>query len=326
MGRMERAVTTEPTARTYVASFGQLAFVTAGYWLVGLLPEENHSKKGDAWARIGAYRWAAWHFRKYLKYSDDSFGHASLGWCYLNLGVLESAVQHYRLAYARSKRADIACSLAQVESYAGNDTNARALLAELSARRDELSPQFIPVFDEFERTIRTKPESRATAANEVSLDPQAGSHEQPLSTSARVVRALRTAYFVFVIASVAIFVALLLWRPSTPAQLIEVLMVSLINGVIFGGGLLLVHAPVIGLLRQSSRRQLSRAGIGILGAALALGPLAIYLVILAAALTRDEIDFWEVIVRFRRPVDLLGFVPFFVGGAVFALESTKSDL
>ena len=123
----------EPTVLTYLGSFAQLAFLTLVYWSVGSVPEENHSKKGDAWARIGDYRRAAWHFRKYLKYSDDSFGRASLAWRYASLGMLESAVQHYRLAYARNKRPDVACSLALAELAAGNVATARTLVAEMSS-------------------------------------------------------------------------------------------------------------------------------------------------------------------------------------------------
>ena len=86
---MDKRVDQSPTVLQYVATFVEVMFVTACYWLVGVLPEDNHSKKGNAWARIHAYRWAAWHFRKYLKHSDDSFGRASLAWCYARLGMLE---------------------------------------------------------------------------------------------------------------------------------------------------------------------------------------------------------------------------------------------
>src|SRR5687767_15156846 len=38
----------EPTLLTYLGSFAELTFLTLVYWLVGSLPEENHSKKGNA--------------------------------------------------------------------------------------------------------------------------------------------------------------------------------------------------------------------------------------------------------------------------------------
>jgi hypothetical protein len=129
-----------PSAFTFASSLAKIAFVTAGYYLVGMLPEQNHWLKGDAWARIGAYRWAAWHFRKYLKYSDDSAGRMALGWCYLNLRMPESAVEHLRLAYHKDKRPEYGCYLAQGELDVGNLTAARSVLAEISARRQGLGP------------------------------------------------------------------------------------------------------------------------------------------------------------------------------------------
>ena len=58
------------SALTHILVLGRVLYTTCGNWLVGLTPEENHWAKGYAWTRIGAYRWAAWHFRKYLTYSD----------------------------------------------------------------------------------------------------------------------------------------------------------------------------------------------------------------------------------------------------------------
>ena len=129
----------EPTLLTYLSALTRIAFTTACYWLVGLTPEDNHGMKGHSWARIGAYRWAAWHFRKYLKYSQDSWARASLAWCYGQLGLTESAVEHYRLAYARNKNPEIAVFLALAEANFGNIEGARRLQEEAMARSNELS-------------------------------------------------------------------------------------------------------------------------------------------------------------------------------------------
>jgi tetratricopeptide (TPR) repeat protein len=104
-----------PTILTYAGVLLRVTYTTLAYWFVGLMPEENHCRKALAWMRIDAYRFAAWHWRKYLKYSEDSRARASLGWCYANLGMIESAVEHYRLAYARNKDPEIGLYLAQVE-------------------------------------------------------------------------------------------------------------------------------------------------------------------------------------------------------------------
>lgn len=54
------------TALTWLRALARVAYTTLGNYLVGLMPEENHWRKGEAWSRVGAYRWAAWHFRKFL--------------------------------------------------------------------------------------------------------------------------------------------------------------------------------------------------------------------------------------------------------------------
>ena len=148
------AMDDRPTASAYASSLVRIAFVTVGYYLVGMLPERNHWQKGHAWARIGAYEWAAWHFRKYLKYSDDGAGRWALGWCYANLGMPRSAVEHLRLAYDRNKRPECACHLAEVELDLGNQTEARSVLAEIVARKHELSPELAPYLSHLESRAR----------------------------------------------------------------------------------------------------------------------------------------------------------------------------
>ena len=83
------------TALTWLWVLARVAYTTLGNHLVGLTPEENHWRKGEAWSRVGAYRWAAWH-------------------------LLDSAAQHYREAYARNKHPDEALGLAQLEMELGN--------------------------------------------------------------------------------------------------------------------------------------------------------------------------------------------------------------
>ena len=144
------------TAFTWLRVLARVAYTTLGNYLVGLTPEENHWQKGDAWSRVGAYRWAAWHFRKFLTYSDDPRVRAQLAWCYANLGMVESAVQHYRQAYARNKHPSVALGLAQLETHLGNVEAARALLASLAARRHELDSEAVAVLDALEGALGQK--------------------------------------------------------------------------------------------------------------------------------------------------------------------------
>ena len=139
------------TALTWLWVLVRVAYTTLGNYLIGLMPEENHWRKGDAWSRVGAYRWAAWHFRKFLKYSDDPRVRAHLAWCYANLGMLDSAAQHYREAYARNKNPDVALGLAQLETELGNVEAARALVRALEPHRHELSGEAVALLDSLKR-------------------------------------------------------------------------------------------------------------------------------------------------------------------------------
>ena len=134
----------------YVGALLRVAYTTVAYYLVGLTPEENHWTKANAWARVNAYRFAAWHWRKCLKYSDDSRARASLGWCYANLGLLDSAAEHYRAAHSRNSHPSIGVGLAQVEWDLGNFAKARNLIEELAARRGELEPDTLAALEALE--------------------------------------------------------------------------------------------------------------------------------------------------------------------------------
>ena len=142
------------TVLTWLRVLARVAYTTLCNYLVGLTPEDNHWRKGDAWGRVGAYRWAAWHFRKFLTYGDDPRVRAQLGWCYANLGMLDSAVQHYREAYARNKHPDVALGLAQLETELGNVDAAQALVQALESHRHELRPEAIALLGSLEDALK----------------------------------------------------------------------------------------------------------------------------------------------------------------------------
>jgi tetratricopeptide (TPR) repeat protein len=148
------AVEEKPTALVYVSALGRIAFTTICYWVVGLTPEENHGTKGAAWARIRCYRWAAWHFRQYLKHAESSWARAGLAWCYAQLGIIESAVEHYRLAYARNKDPEIAMYLSCTEAELGNLEEAQRLFEEASARRSDFGSEALAKLDELDSWLR----------------------------------------------------------------------------------------------------------------------------------------------------------------------------
>jgi hypothetical protein len=135
------------TTFTWLRVLGRVVYTTLSNYLVGLTPEENHWRKGEAWGRVGAYRWTAWHFRKFLTYSDDPRVRPHLAWCYANIGMLESAVLHYREAYVRNRDPEVGLGLLQVETELGNVDAARAVAKVLDGQRHELSADARACFD-----------------------------------------------------------------------------------------------------------------------------------------------------------------------------------
>jgi len=308
----------QPTVPTYLGVIGRITFLTLVYWLVGTTPEENHASKGDAWARVRAYRWAAWHFRKYLKYSDDSFGRASLGWCYLNLGMPESAVHHYREAYVRSKGADVVYCLAHAELEVGNVGRARALVADLAARRDELSPELLTALADVEARLSAC-ESKTTDSQFESGDPpDSPTHDLEFHSKSRLFSALVNAYVAYGAAYFAVTaLAFLSSTRNSPAQFFNLISAALVNGVICCLGLL-VCAPILAWVQIAFGRQFRRLHAGLIGAALAPVP-ALFAVVILDMMSGNPIGTWiRWWIRFPGYL-LLWLLPFAFGGIVFAL-------
>lgn len=310
-----------PSVLTYFTVLVEVMFWTVAYWLVGTLPEENHARKGYAWSRIGAHRWAAWHFRKYLKHSDDSWGRVSLACCYENLGLPESAVQHYRIAYSKTRRADIACYLAQAELSTSNVAAARKLVADVRGGREELNPEVTSALTALEAQL-SEIESTAVEEPDVVDDPS----RAELDTAARKVSRLTPALlWAGVTVASAFFVLnvrfLFSWWRTAPADYINLLVSSLAWAVIFSLGLLVVYVPIIKLVQSLYGRTLSRRLSVLLGLALVPGPFALIL-----AITYDAERHPATIVRWaeavmRSPGEfVLGLLPFCLGGVVFALR------
>jgi hypothetical protein len=315
-GSVDSRVEQSQTLLTYVVTIARIVFVTASYWLVGILPEENHAKKGDAWARIHAFRWAAWHFRKYLKHSDDSFGHASLAWCYAQLGMLESAREHYRIAYVRRRRPDIGCALAHLELTTGNVAAARSLHTEIAPQRHQLSPEFVPLFVDLESqlsdaSIERPHRETSLVSNDVARSAFDGARGE---TPTRLLLALKSAYATFATSFFVVNACVLLSVPdTTPVYWFGLCWFSLIVALMFCVGLLAVHAPVLALLRMGFGSGLNSLHSGVLSVALVPAPLGIFFLVLPG---QNPTSMWSQFALWagENPVEL---VPFVLGSAVF---------
>jgi hypothetical protein len=141
-------------------------------------------------------------------------------------------------------------------------------------------------------------------------------------TRNRLISALVKAYVTFATAFFVVNARFVLsWPGSTPAHWINLFTIALVVSIVFCMGLLVVHAPVLGLVRRWFGNRLKGVYAGLLGAALAPGPVVIYFVALHD-LSRNEtsvggwIELWT-----RFPGEfLLSLLPFCVGSVVFALR------
>jgi hypothetical protein len=204
----------------------------------------------------------------------------SLGWCYGHLGLNTAAVQQFRLAYAKSKRPDVACSLAHAELAEGNVTNARFLAAEVAGRTNELSSSFIPLFDDLQEMLS------ATAAgpdqsDQVFLDPSPEA-EQPTRSWRRLARAVTRGCVVFAGGVFVVGLPILLWRSGTPQQVVQLVTLALAGGIFFGVTLLLCHAPILALARAAIGARLNTIHAVLLNGVLGLGSMIILVASLAA--------------------------------------------
>lgn len=316
-----KAAQDKPSILAYVTTVAEVTFWTFGYWFVGLLPEDNHAKKGTAWARVGAYQWAAWHFQKYLKYSDDTFGRTCLAWCYAQMGMSERAVVHYRAAFASSRRPDVGCWLAHAELSAGNVSGARDLVPALSKRRHELTQEDLALLTEVEGEL----EKIGSAGGALSLarpgerrvGDLADRGEDRASAAGTLVGPIATGYVTFVTCFFLINVRYL-FRASAagPAQLIRLAILSLLAGLVFCVSLLIINGPWVTLVARSTPSPLERFRAATVGVVTAPAVFVLYFAILhvsGLASIRDVIAFWT-----DHPGDLLlWLLSFCTGGAVF---------
>jgi hypothetical protein len=115
-------------------------------------------------------------------------------------------------------------------------------------------------------------------------------------------------------------VLVLLSADSTPAELIFLIIAALVATIVFCIGILVVHAPVLGMMRAFLGDRLNGVLAGITGAVLAPGSVLVDLVILRYLTGKP--------IRSRTLFELgpssgqslLWLVPFCLGGVVFALE------
>ena len=119
----------------------KLVYLYLQYWLVGLDETGFQVTKGNHLLDLGLYPAAAKAYQRALKETQSAYVHASLGFCYLNIGLFDKAVSSLRSAYSKNPRADVGVTLAQALLEAGEREEGARLHALLSQSAGGYSPE-----------------------------------------------------------------------------------------------------------------------------------------------------------------------------------------
>jgi tetratricopeptide (TPR) repeat protein len=113
-------------------------------WRSGSEDRDLYETKGDYYSGAAWYVSAALAYHKALELSDDVddlWLHAKLGWVYGRLDMDERSVRHYRTAYEKDKKPEIAVGLAFAEHAMGNIDEFCSLWHQLDQAEFEITPE-----------------------------------------------------------------------------------------------------------------------------------------------------------------------------------------
>ena len=132
----------------------KIIYYTTAYWAVGLTEEEYHIRKANYWIELENYRRAIRNYHKALKASEDSQVRAAMAWCYGEIGMIETCLQHYRTSYEANKHPSIALRLAYAELNMGNHAESSTLLQYVKDNRDKVHEEDAEEVAKLEESIR----------------------------------------------------------------------------------------------------------------------------------------------------------------------------
>ncbi len=128
----------------------RLAYLYLQYFLVGLVEDGFQIQKGGLLCDLGHFAAAAKAYERALRDTQAPFVQASLGYCYLCMGIPDKAVHWLSKAYERRASLDVGMTLFQALRANGELERAGQLAQELEVSQERLSPQARQVLAEFE--------------------------------------------------------------------------------------------------------------------------------------------------------------------------------
>jgi hypothetical protein len=107
----------------------QIIYAEVQYWLLGLMPESYHWKKGNAWDTLSNHQRAVVHLAEFLKYADNAYIRGRLAYCYSQLSLWTEASQQYERVNQKYPHPEFALGHARAELRLGNKARAAEILA-----------------------------------------------------------------------------------------------------------------------------------------------------------------------------------------------------
>ena len=101
------------------------------YWLVGITQEDFYISKANYLIDLGLFDSAIKYYEKALSESKDPLIYACLGFCYLQKGKYNLAVENYRIAYKKNKLPNTKIGLAIAELNNSNKEESIILYQDL---------------------------------------------------------------------------------------------------------------------------------------------------------------------------------------------------
>ena len=132
----------------------KILYYSTAYWAVGLTEEEYHIRKANYWIELENYRRAIRNYQKALRASEDSQVRAAMAWCYGEIGMIETCLQHYRASYETNRHPSIAIRLAYAELNMGNHAESSKLLQYVKDNKEKVHKEDAEEVAKLEESIR----------------------------------------------------------------------------------------------------------------------------------------------------------------------------
>jgi tetratricopeptide (TPR) repeat protein len=116
----------------------KLLYLHMAYFFVGMTEEQFHITKGNYFLDLHWFHRAIPNYQKALRETPDPMIHLTLGFCLMQIGKFHDSVKHYRIAYAKLNKSDVALGLAISEYETGNIDRCRELVQQLEGKEHQL--------------------------------------------------------------------------------------------------------------------------------------------------------------------------------------------